>query len=325
MTCSSFPDASREGSAKSNMNISAVVPTYNRGPYVCRAIDSILAQSLQPVEIIVVDDGSTDGTADLLRSRYGDRLTVISQANGGVSSARRTGLEAASGDWIAFLDSDDEWLPGRLETMATAAGTLDESVPWLFGDTVIVRDAGDEATLFGEGGFSSLAPVQVFNDAIPTQFPYMFSLLQSSLIRRAALLRTGAFLERLRTSEDFLASFRLALKCSFAAIPSPVTRLYRTMDLADSSLDKDKGQDVDYYRARMIAFGEAGALGGSRLWRTHYERAASSLIRLTLKRGSNAIPVALQQFRFGITPRAVAWTIAALASPLIPTQRRRST
>src|ERR1700744_1801496 len=119
--------------------MSAIVPTYNRASYVGRAIDSILEQSVQPDEIIVVDDGSTDGTSSMLRSRYGERLHIIQQVNEGVSSARRRGIQASSCDWIAFLDSDDEWLPGRLEAMTQAARQLDAEGGRLFWGFVLRR------------------------------------------------------------------------------------------------------------------------------------------------------------------------------------------
>jgi hypothetical protein len=151
----------------------------------------------------------------------------------------------------------------------------------------------------------------------------MFSLLGSSLLRRKALLDTGAFLEGLRSSEDFLVSFRLALNHRFAVIPEAVCRVYRTNDLLDSSLDHDQNQREDYYRARMLAFGEAWAVrGGS--WRRHYQHAAGRLTQGQLKHGSNALGAALQQFRFGITPRAIAWTLAALAYPLMPGRKNRA-
>lgn len=94
--------------------VSVVLPTYNRCRLVCRAIDSVLDQSYRAYELIVVDDGSTDATADRLAS-YGDRITVIKQANRGVSAARNAGIQAASGEFIALLDSDDVWLPQKLE------------------------------------------------------------------------------------------------------------------------------------------------------------------------------------------------------------------
>ena len=96
------------------MNISVIIPTFNRRQTLDRAIDSILSQTYQPYEIIVVDDGSTDGTADWLSANYSS-LQIIQQSNKGVSSARNTGINSARGDWIALLDSDDEWLPDKLE------------------------------------------------------------------------------------------------------------------------------------------------------------------------------------------------------------------
>jgi glycosyltransferase involved in cell wall biosynthesis len=94
--------------------VSIVLPTYNRSRLVCRAVDSVLAQSYGAFELIVVDDGSTDATENRLES-YGNRITVIKQPNRGVSAARNAGIEAASGQFIALLDSDDVWLPRKLE------------------------------------------------------------------------------------------------------------------------------------------------------------------------------------------------------------------
>lgn len=105
--------AAQEGAPYSEI-VSIVLPTYNRHRLVCRAVDSVLDQSYRAFELIVVDDGSTDATADRLTG-YGDRITVIKQANRGVSAARNAGIQAASGEFIALLDSDDVWLPQKLE------------------------------------------------------------------------------------------------------------------------------------------------------------------------------------------------------------------
>ena len=98
-----------------NTSVSVIIPTYNRWQVLRRAIDSVLAQSVTANEIIVVDDGSTDNTHTLLQSTFGDRIKVLVQPNRGVSAARNAGLKIASGDWIALLDSDDEWLPEKLQ------------------------------------------------------------------------------------------------------------------------------------------------------------------------------------------------------------------
>lgn len=94
--------------------ISVILPTYNRTRLVCRAIDSVLNQSYRNYEVIVVDDGSTDATGVRL-SKYADRITLIRQTRRGVSAARNAGIQAAAGDFIALLDSDDVWLPHKLE------------------------------------------------------------------------------------------------------------------------------------------------------------------------------------------------------------------
>ena len=94
--------------------VSVILPTHNRRHMLAEAIESVLNQTYWPIELVVVDDGSTDGTADLLKS-YGDRVRVITQPQQGVSAARNAGICKASGQWIALLDSDDTWLPKKIE------------------------------------------------------------------------------------------------------------------------------------------------------------------------------------------------------------------
>lgn len=98
------------------MQVSVIIPSFNRWPTLCRAVDSVLAQTRLADEIIVVDDGSDDDTATQLRARYGATISVVKQKNSGVSAARNRGIEQARGKWIALLDSDDEWLPQKLST-----------------------------------------------------------------------------------------------------------------------------------------------------------------------------------------------------------------
>lgn len=93
--------------------VSVIIPTYNRAKQVCAAVDSVLAQTFTDFELIVVDDGSTDDTQAALKA-YGNRIQIITQVNRGVSAARNTGIQQAQGGLIAFLDSDDVWLPHKL-------------------------------------------------------------------------------------------------------------------------------------------------------------------------------------------------------------------
>lgn len=97
--------------------VSVIIPLYNKGPYIARALNSILAQSFQDFEVIVVDDGSTDDGAAVVRGFAVHRIRLIQQENRGVSAARNRGIKAARAELVAFLDADDEWSPEHLRTI----------------------------------------------------------------------------------------------------------------------------------------------------------------------------------------------------------------
>jgi glycosyltransferase involved in cell wall biosynthesis len=94
--------------------VTVIIPTYNYGRFVADAIASVLAQTYAVFEIVVVDDGSTDETEEVVKT-FGERVRYIKQQNAGVSAARNAGIEVSSGDLIAFLDADDTWLPEKIE------------------------------------------------------------------------------------------------------------------------------------------------------------------------------------------------------------------
>ena len=101
------------------MKISVIIPTYNRIFFLKRSIDSVLEQILKPYEVIIVDDGSSDGTSTMIKKNY-PKINLICQENKGVSAARNIGIRASSGDWVCFLDSDDEWKKNKLSEQMLA-------------------------------------------------------------------------------------------------------------------------------------------------------------------------------------------------------------
>jgi len=122
------------------VSFSVVIPVYNGERTVGRAIQSVLEQSHPALEVIVVNDGSTDGTGDVL-SAFGDRIRVLNMPNRGVSAARNTGVESARGDWLAFLDADDWYFPDRLKCHADLIASEPE-IDFVTGDFEYRSDDG---------------------------------------------------------------------------------------------------------------------------------------------------------------------------------------
>ena len=109
------------------MKVSVIIPTYNRKHTLGRAIESIISQTIKPLEIIIVDDGSNDGTREWIKQEY-PFIKYLNQNNSGVSASRNRGIFSANGNWIAFLDSDDEWTPEKLERQLSILSSDKEAV-----------------------------------------------------------------------------------------------------------------------------------------------------------------------------------------------------
>jgi len=300
---------------QSPMKISALIPTYNRRKFVPRAIQSILAQTVPVDEIIVVDDGSTDGTAEEIERVFGGRVRMVRQENQGVSAARRRAVLEAEGDWVAFLDSDDEWTPDRNAVFLQAIEKVPASVAWIFGNLQKVTDQGLGNTQYEEYGLHLVEAVHVFEDPLSVQHPIQFGMLQSSVIKREALLRLNCFSEDFRKGEDILAEYQVACRYGLAGVPDVVTRFYRTSDLSESSLTADASIIVDYYRARMEAFSLVARTGRRRPWGELYAEAVRGLCQERFRRGERLRRLSLQQFRYGVSWKSITFFCAAMLGP----------
>ena len=297
------------------MRVSAVIPVFNRRDHLPRAINSALAQTVPVDEIIVVDDGSTDGSAEVAAG-YGDRVRVVRQTNSGVAGARHRGIREAREEWIAFLDSDDEWLPGRNAELLNAAQQVPADVAWIFGTLRIVTDNGEGLTLFEEHGLKVNESVHVFADSIAIQYPYQFPMLQASLIRREALLELNCFNEGLRSDDDLLACYQIACRYKFAAVPTVVGRYFRTSELEASSVLVNGNFGADYYRSRMLAYERVIQLGQRRPWNSRYASSARGFCMVLASRGDYVRSLAWQQFRYGgISAKGIAFFGAAVLGP----------
>jgi glycosyltransferase involved in cell wall biosynthesis len=295
------------------MKVSAVIPTFNRLAYIRRAIDSLLAQTVSVDEVIIIDDGSTDGTAEAVEARYGARVRVVRQQNAGVSGARRRGIQEARGEWIAFLDSDDEWMPERNRQLLEAATRVPADVAWIFGDMRVVTDQGSPTTLFEEYGLSVKESPHIFADSLSVQYPFQFCMLQGSFIRRSVLVQLDCFSAGLKSDDDLLTGFQIACRYRFAAVPFVVGKYFRTSDLAASSVVVNGNVGPDYFRSRLMAFALVIESGRRRPWNMRYAEQARGLCQMLASPGKDVRALATQQFRFGgISPKGIAFFCAAM-------------
>jgi len=207
--------------------VSVIIPTYNRAAQVGNAIDSALAQTFGDCEVIVVDDGSSDGTGQILRETYGDRIRYFAQANQGVSGAWNRGIAEARGDWIAFLASDDLWEKEKLEWQFKALEQFGPECGACYTD-VRLYNHPEKRTLFemGEEGYRHEGTMGV-NPEVPrllVRAPGEGMLVfMGSLLARADMVRkTGGCDPNLRFGEDSDLLFRLAMLTGFCFVNRPL-------------------------------------------------------------------------------------------------------
>jgi len=204
--------------------VSVVIPTYNRAKFVTKAIESVLAQTYKDYEIIVVDDGSTDNTKEVLEP-YMDKIRYIYRENAGVSAARNTGIRAAFGQWIAFLDSDDVWQPEKLTFQMRCVERTDAKV--CFTHYSVQRQQVQPRV--SQGHSKHQVEEQVFDEPFDLILRDSFCpCIPTMLIEKKLLEYMGCFDERLKVAEDTRLIYDLAFEVPFAFIDGQLTVINRT-------------------------------------------------------------------------------------------------
>jgi peptidoglycan/LPS O-acetylase OafA/YrhL len=288
--------------------VSVIVPAHNAAAHVRTAVGSVLAQTWQDLELLVVDDGSTDGTHKLLAG-YGARLRVLRQANAGPAAARNHGLREARGEYVAFLDADDFW---ETEKLAAQVALLDANADVGFCSTAtrVVDGAGNVVALW-----PCLPPDIPLPDALFMNGAAISGSTSGVMARRALLQQVGGFDAALRGFEDPDLWTRLAACARYACIPQALTVVVRTPGSVSSHLPRMRAATLASFRKNRGLLPPprrgtywrtacAGALTdyAKTAWRAGDRRHAllwtlEALIRAPLGRGRLALALLLAMLR----------------------------
>jgi glycosyltransferase involved in cell wall biosynthesis len=230
--------------------ISVIIPTYNRARFVVKAIDSVLNQKFTDYEIIVIDDGSTDDTQTVLVP-YSNNIRYIYQENAGVSAARNTGIKKASGEWISFLDSDDEWKEDYLSTQMAQIKQYPNALIYMTNATSISPN-GERSNFFSAIGIlenfdgdQSLYIKRPLNLIVK----HSATFLQSTILRKNTLINVGLFDTSLSIAEDLDIISRAALQGTLVIIRKELVEVYRRKESIQNLMAQSMTRGISRYKA----------------------------------------------------------------------------
>jgi glycosyltransferase involved in cell wall biosynthesis len=209
------------------MNITACITSYNQRDYLIEAIESVLAQTLRPAEIVIIDDASTDGSAALIAgyaARYPDLIRpILKERNQGVVNTFNLGLDAARGDYISFLAGDDRWLPAKLEREADRLAEPDHP-DGVFSDYYFTNPDGQQNYLWA--GERRSPQGHILPQVLGRDFPRR-ALFRSELANLRLWREVGRFDPAFTLYEDWDAHIRLAARLRYAYVPEPLSEYRR--------------------------------------------------------------------------------------------------
>lgn len=219
--------------------VSVVIPSYNCAQFLRETVETVLGQTHPPIEIIIVDDGSTDGSLDIARE-FGNPVRIVTQPNSGVSVARNRGIDEAKGEWIAFVDADDLWEPTKLECqMETVAAADTDDVVCLYTD--FYRFGGPV------GRRVELRPDHPSAPDFRVQMLITYTVLPSTAVVRASALEGLRFPVGVTDSEDMVFLLDLRERGRFLRAAEPLVG-YRIHEM---SAVRRAGHELRSVRTRM--------------------------------------------------------------------------
>lgn len=236
--------------------VSVIIPTYNRASILGQTLESVFGQTITPSEVIVVDDGSTDGTAQVVQQllvKYPDwssRLRFVQQANQGKSAALNHGLKLVRHDWIAYNDSDDLWLPTKLEQQFATIARFPECGV-CFTDSRFVNNPEMNFTAFAQVRKPYRGAAGMIADPLPRVCrPPHGIYMQSVIVHRDIMKRVSGFDTRFWVSQDTDFVFRLARESPFCYVSEALVHV-------DRRADRKVGLTTEFDRRGLVRIAEA--------------------------------------------------------------------
>ncbi|MBI9017221.1 MAG: glycosyltransferase family 2 protein [Phycisphaerae bacterium] len=230
---------------KQNHQVSVVIPAYNAQEYIARAIDSVLTQTRKADEIIIVDDGSTDNTAEQVK-RFGDKVRYIYQENAGASVARNTGINAGKYEWIAFLDGDDEFSPDRIEKQI-ALLKRNPHLIWVTANfkNCLCKENRQGLAINFEKTKLGLGTKEYFDHYLQACLIPVFGHTDTMLIKKSAILETGGFFNGQKRHNDIDLWFRISyLYPQIGFVNEPLAIVH--LDIPNS-ITQTHSKSLDYF------------------------------------------------------------------------------
>lgn len=255
--------------------VSVIIPAYNAAGWIRRAIDSALAQQYHAWEILVVDDGSTDGTSGILKA-YGDAIRVLYQPNAGLSSARNLGIRTARGEFVAFLDADDHWLPEKLARQVECL-QADSRLGFCSTRTRVESPAGTPMGTWDCPRLDGPLLQTLFN-----RHAAVAGSGSSVLARRQLFEQAGLFDVNLPSLEDIDMWMRLAALCDYVCIDEPLTVIVKSPDSMSGNLDvmRRSALQVMHKNRRLLPRAQQG-----RFWQAAYAGVLTDYAKWELRAG----------------------------------------